>query len=275
MMCKHDYRAAREFTLIELLVVVSIIAILASLLLPALSSARERARRASCMSNQKQVFLAYQMYVDDANGHAVSPQIYGASMRLTANNWTVGTGWVGVGNYFDGPMNLGALVLDYTGTVDPMYCPSHPYSGSYKAAAEKEFDIIRQTGQASSYVMGTYVPRAGTWSNAGMWSWLDRVSYYHRNLASRFDNNQSGMNLIHPTTGAKIAELKAPQALFIDMLPMTYWGFSTLNVHKNEGSVVTYCDGVTKWVPALAQVELGRTKGWYNYQFLSIGDTGY
>jgi len=111
----------RGFTLIELLVVIAIIAILAAILFPVFAKVREKARQTSCLSNQKQVMLAFLQYVQD-NDESYPMQTDAGLGAFWWGKWANPPYALSNGT----PATWDVIVAPYMKSLGVLRCPSDP-----------------------------------------------------------------------------------------------------------------------------------------------------
>ena len=202
------------FTLIELLVVIAIIAILAAILFPVFARARAKAQQVSCLSNQKQLVLAFLMYAQDYDD-TMAPAYY------FTNGWNVEHGWDFTIDYAAWSFTPG-LIGPYTKNTQINGCPQATGIASYDR---------QTTGYAYNV---SYV--GATWDEGNLPAQLGAISYPSETVmlsdAAYWDSMGGAVTATN--------YLRAPGD--------PYYSYVGPNVHFRHNGVaeVAYCDGHVK-----------------------------
>jgi prepilin-type N-terminal cleavage/methylation domain-containing protein/prepilin-type processing-associated H-X9-DG protein len=178
------------FTLIELLVVIAIIAVLAAMLLPALAKAKQKAQGVQCLSNGRQIMVAWQGYNADNKDHIVAA-VHGTLAQEPALAQSLGLfawceGWLDWSTSTDNT-NLQYLVgtkysalANYTMNPGIFKCPADVYVSPAQSARGYKMRVRSESGNIGIGVGNADGYPTGTGNYAGPWSTI----YKHAKLTS-------------------------------------------------------------------------------------------
>ena len=228
MQISRSHHLATGFTLIELLIVIAIIAILASLLLPALSKAKQEAHRIKCLNNQRQLAITWVLYSSDNNENLVPNGAQQGPGVQREKLWVQGD----FHNFL--PAFTNEMYL-----LDPKYAAFAPYLATkaiYKCPSDRTTYIVNHghpIPEIRSYSMNLYLGPTGS---------MDAY------LSSQYRVFRKASDLVAPASTFAFQDL-TPQNLctpaFIVLLPNKasdrFFHFPA--THHNNGGVISFADG--------------------------------
>lgn len=189
----------RAFTLVELLVVIAIIGILAALLLPVLSRAKQQAQGTTCLNQGKQMMTAMILYTDE--NHDFFPPNPDDGNTNAGYNWCSGQAGIGAPQEFDPDVlkdpNLSLLITYLGGNVNVFHCPADTRQGLYQGTnpaligktvpAARTFSMSQAIGTIDPGYDQSTVPGGGGVSHSGVPNlsvngpWLNSLGNHRRN----------------------------------------------------------------------------------------------
>jgi len=214
-----------NFTLIELLVVIAIIAILASMLLPSLNAARDKARAIQCTNNQKQLGTVTSLYVDDHKGYMPDNSVP-ASSTVTSAKWAT---------FLWSYTTREEIVSDFAylkqlpgGSYEPklgmFFCPA--VRGSFKLTEEmKHIGRNKYFSTSASYKPNLFITKC-RWPSARMLysDYHATTAYSTLVAAGQSNDDNSWIAYLHPGMTATVAHLDGHvRAWRMQEVPQTAW----------------------------------------------------